>query len=183
MTNLIKIPMVDGKFAVNFPEKCVYCGKPQEFLVPITASRSSGSQYNRSRQSATFQVPYCKEHSQSNKKYRTWLSLIFFTCLAFSCGAQIMISFALNLQETFQTCVLGPVLALLFAFLVGNLGARKLWGAVNQTVADLPGSMVDGGLGLQMMMGGDVVGFSFTNELIAHEFADMNKLIVEYGNN
>lgn len=180
MTNLIKIPMVDGKFNVSFPEKCVYCGKPQEFIVPITASRSSGGRYNRIRQSATFQVPYCQEHSQSNKKYRTWLGAIFFVCLAFSCAAQLMISFALDLQETFQICVLGPALALVFAFLVGNLGVRKIWGSFDQTVADLPRSTVDGGLGLEMAMGTDTVGFSFSNDIIAQEFARLNGLTIEY---
>jgi hypothetical protein len=175
--------MVDGKFNIRFPEKCVYCGKPQEVLVPIVASRSSGSRYNRVRQSATFQVPYCQEHSQSNKKYRTWLSLIFFICLAFSCTAQLIISFALDLQETFQICVLGPVLALLFAFLVGNLGVRKVWGNFNEIVANLPGAGMDGGLGLKMSMGTDVVGFSFTDQTIAQEFARLNGLPVEYFDN
>jgi hypothetical protein len=182
MTNLIKIPIMDGKFEVRFPEKCVYCGKSQEIIVPITASRSSGSQYNRIHKRATFQVPYCQEHSRSNKTYRTWLSVLFFTCLAFSCAAQLIISFALDLQETFQICVLGPTLALVFAFLVGNLGVRKVWSRFDKTFAELPGSWVDGGLGLSMMMGGDVVGFSFSNQAIAQEFAQMNGLSVEFTN-
>lgn len=182
MKNLVKIPIVDGKFDVRFPEKCVFCGKPQEVIVPIAASRSSGTQYNRIHESATFQVPYCREHSQSNKKYRTWLSLLFFTCLAFSCAAQLIISFTLDLQETFQVCVLGPTLALIFAFLVGNLGVRKVWGTFDKTFAGLPGVGVSGGLGLSMLMGGDVVGFSFSNQAIAEEFARMNGLPIETTN-
>jgi hypothetical protein len=179
MKNLVTIPLVNGRATASFPEKCVYCGIPHELTVPITVSRTTGSQYNRVTQRVTFDVPYCNEHALAGRKYRRWLSVIFLLCLAFSCTAQILISFALDLQEPFQVFVLGPILALLFAFLVGNLGVRKIWGAMNEVMHDLPGNWVDGGLGLQMMMGSDEIGLSFTSESFAREFARLNNRIVQ----
>src|SRR5690349_19004694 len=107
MKNLVTIPIVNGTATAVFPEKCVYCGIPQEMTVPITTSRSTGTQYNR------------------------------------------------------------VTLALIFAITVGSFGVRRIWGALNEVVHDLPGSWADGGLGVQMMMGTDEVGLSFTRDEFA----------------
>src|SRR5689334_8885640 len=102
MKNLVTIPVTNGSATATFPQKCVYCGAQPEVTVPITTSRTTGSQHSRVTQRATFDVPYCNEHAQAGKKYRRWLIAIFIACLAFSCITQILISFSLDLQDPFQ---------------------------------------------------------------------------------
>ncbi|MBL8050823.1 MAG: hypothetical protein JNM46_06340, partial [Anaerolineales bacterium] len=125
------IPIINNKADVQFPQKCVYCGKPHEFTVPVIASRSTGTQYYRQHFKLTFDVPYCREHVNKAKRLGLILNLIFFLCLLLSCVASILVSFALDLQDTFQICVLGPGIALIFAILTGSIGVRKVWGFFN----------------------------------------------------
>lgn len=180
-SNLIRIERnANNAYAAQFPQTCVYCGSPAALHVPLTASYSSGGRYNRLLQSAVFDVPYCNEHAAANKRYMRWLTVFLASCIVFSCIAQILISFALNLQEVFQVCVLGPALALTFAFTAGTLGVRRVWGLFNEEIRDLPAPGGRGGLGLRMEMGADgTVGFSFTRDEYAVEFARMNGRQVE----
>ena len=170
------IPIVEDKAQVQFPQKCVYCGKPQEFIVPVIASRSTGTQYYRQHYKITFDVPYCSEHVNKAKRLGLILNIVFFLCLLISCATSILISFSLNLQDTFQICVLGPGVALIFAILIGSVGVRKVWGFFNDEIRDLPGFWGQGHLGIKVAMGNDEVGIAFTNEEIAHEFSRLNKL-------
>lgn len=170
------IPIVENKVDVQFPQKCVYCGKPHEFTVPVIASRSTGTQYNRQRFNITFDVPYCREHVNKAKSLGLILNSIFFLCLLLSCTTSILVSFALDLQDTFQICVLGPSIALIFAVLTGSIGVRKAWGFFNDEVRDLPGFWGQGHLGIKVLLGNDEVGIAFTNEEIAREFSRLNKL-------
>jgi len=170
------ISIVDGKVNVQFPQKCVYCGKPQEFTVGVVASRSTGTQYYRQHSSITLDVPYCSEHVNKAKRLGLILNIIFFLCLLISCATSILVSFALDLQDTFQICVLGPCLALIFAILTGSIGVRKVWGFFNDEIRDLPSFFGQGHLGIKVMMGNEQIGIAFTNEEIGHEFARLNKL-------
>lgn len=168
------IPIVDNKANVKFPQKCVYCCQPQEFTLPVKAFRSSGSQYYRQSTGIVFDVPYCAEHAHKPKRLGLILNIIFFACLALSCTTSFIISFALDLQETFQICVLGPGLAFLFAILTGSVGVRKIWGFFNKEIQDLPGFWEQGSLGIQVAMGNEGVGIAFTNEEYAKEFSELN---------
>lgn len=170
------IPIVDGKVNVQFPQKCVYCGMPHEFNVGVIASRSTGTQYHRQHKSVTFDVPYCAEHVGKAKRLGLILNIIFFLCLLISCATSVLISFSLNLQDTFQICVLGPGIALLFAILTGSVGVRKIWGFFNDEIRDLLGFWGQGHLGIKTAMGNDEVGIAFTNDDIAREFGLINKL-------
>lgn len=170
------IPIVDGKVSVQFPQRCVYCSKPQELTVGVVASRSSGTQYYRQHSSVTFDAPYCRDHANKAKQLGLVLNIIFFLCLLISCATSILVSFALDLQDTFQICVLGPGLALIFAILTGSIGVRKIWGFFNNEVRDLPGFFGQGHLGIKVMMSNEQIGIAFINEEIGHEFARLNKL-------
>jgi hypothetical protein len=169
------VPIVDGKVNVQFPQKCVYCGKPKEFTVSVLASRSTGTQYYRQHSKVTLDVPYCGDHVQKAKHLGLILNGVFFLCLLISCATSILISFALDLQDTFQVCVLAPTVALVFAILTGFYGVRKVWGAFNHEVRDLPGFWGQGHLGIQVFMGDQQVGIAFSNEEYAEEFSRLNE--------
>lgn len=172
-----KIPLdKQGNAVMVFPNQCVYCGKPLETNVPITTTYSSGSAQYRHRTQVTIEVPYCYQHANRGKQLGLILNVIFFVCLLISCSTSILISFSLNLQDTFQICVLSPVLALIFAFLTGSVGIRKIWGLFNKEVRDLPHFFNRGQLGISLALGPNALGIAFNNETFAKEFGRINNL-------
>ena len=73
----VNIPIVEGKYRVLFPEKCVYCGAPKEVAMRRTASGGT----RRRRRYVTVDVPYCAEHARESKRNARVLTVGLVTIL------------------------------------------------------------------------------------------------------
>jgi hypothetical protein len=164
----VKIPIVDGKYHVVFPEKCVYCGGPKELMRQQMAS--AGRQ--RRQRYVTVDVPYCSEHAGVAKRNARVLTLGFVVILLTSCCVLFGVTTSINREPGTMLLVALGFVALGLAY-----GGRELFRRImSRSIA----SMVDMGkgphIGLKMELAGDEVVFSFTNDEIADEFARLNSV-------
>jgi hypothetical protein len=165
----VHIPIVDGKYRVLFPEKCVYCGAPKAVAMRRTASAGT----SRRRRSVTFEVPYCAEHSRESKRNARVLTVGFVTVLLTSCCVLFGVTTSINRNPPTLLLVFLALIACGLAFAGRELFRRSMSRSVG-SMADMSG----GSLGLKIQLAGDEIAFSFANDGMAEEFARLNGVSV-----
>ena len=169
----VDIPIVDGKYKVLFPNKCVYCGAPKEVLVRRTASGGS----SRRKRFVTVEVPYCARHVRESKRNARILTVGFVGILLFSCCALFGITTSINRNPATSLLVLLAFLAFGLAYLGREL-IRKVMSKSTKTMADMVGGSY---LGLKIWPSSTKVVFAFANDQMAGEFARLNGQAVNAG--
>jgi hypothetical protein len=162
----IGIPIVDGKYHVAFPEKCVYCGAPKELTRRQTAS--AGRQ--KRRRFVTVDVPYCAEHASVAKRNARVLTLGFVVLLLTSCCVLFGVTTSINRSPSTTLMVFLAAVAVGLAFLGRELFRRLM----SRSVASMADMARGSHLGLGVRLAGDEVVFSFANDEMADEFARLN---------
>ena len=162
----VSIPVVDGKYQVLFPEKCIYCGAPKEVTLRQTVSAGQ----RRRRRFATVDVPYCAAHTRESKRNARALTVGFVTVLLTSCCVLFGVTTSINRNP--------PTWLLVFlAFVACGLawGGRELF---RKVMSRSVGSMADmsrgSHLGLKVSLVGDRIEFLFANDDMGDEFARLN---------
>jgi hypothetical protein len=162
----VSIPIVDGKYQVMFPEKCVYCGAPKEVTVRRTASAGT----SRRRRFATVEVPYCAEHVREAKRNSRILTVGFVLSLLFSCGALFGIATSINRNPSTFLLIVLALVAFGLAY-GGRALLRSRLARSNPTMAAMMGNRH---LGLEIQPFGTEIIFSFASDQMAEEFARVN---------
>jgi hypothetical protein len=161
----IKVPIIEGKYSVQFPKKCVYCGKPATKTLRETASAGS-----RRRRTAIFDVPYCDEHARATRRNATLLNAAFVVALVLSCAILFAVTSSL-LEEP------GTGLWVFLALVAVGLAIGARW-LLRRMVSKKSQAMADmlGGdrLGVRIQLAGQELTFAFANDEIAEEFARLN---------
>jgi hypothetical protein len=163
---IVSIPIVDGKYVVSFPEKCVYCGATPQ--VRLRQTRSGG----RSRRTTyvTVDVPYCAEHARQSRRNARILNLGWVIILLFSCAVMFGITTSINRNPPVWLLVVLALVAGGLAF-AGSRALRRPLSRSNPSMADM---LSTSHLGVNAELVGDEILFSFTNDQIADEFARLN---------
>ena len=163
----VEIPIVDGKYRVLFPEKCVYCGAPKEVAVRITASARTAPRRTRF---ATVTVPYCAKHDRESRRNARILMAGFVSLLLFSCCVLFAVTTSIKRDPAVGLMVGLGVVALGLAY-GGRLLLRKMLSRSISTMGDM---LRGDHLGLAIVPGYKDITFTFTNDQIAEEFAALN---------
>jgi hypothetical protein len=162
----VNIPIVDGKYRVLFPEKCVYCGAPKE--VEVNRTESAGS--SRRKYYATVAVPYCTAHLQEEKRNARFLLVGFLSLLVVSCCVLFGVTTSIKRDPSVEVMLVLALVALGLAY-AGRGLLRKVMSGAFPTMADMRGS---NRLGMQVSPSSTAITFWFTNDQIAEEFAQLN---------
>ena len=162
----VNIPIVDGKYQVLFPNKCVYCGAPKEVTVRRTASAGT----RRRRRFVTVEAPYCARHAREEKRNARVLTVGFVTILLTSCCVLFGVTTSIERSPPVALLVGLGVVALGLAY-GGKLLFRRIMTRSIPTMADMQRG---DHLGLGIAPGYKDVAFTFTNDDIAKEFARLN---------
>lgn len=162
----VEIPIVDGKYKVSFPAKCVYCGAPKAVIVRKTASAGSSQR----RRFVTVDVPYCAEHARESKRNARILTVGLIAILIVSCGVLFSITTSINRNPSTGLLIFLAVVAFGLAY-AGREMLRRMLSRSQGTMGD----MIGGDLGFKVKPLGNKVVFSFTNGRIADEFAQLNR--------
>ena len=162
----LAIPIVDGKYKVAFPPKCVYCGAPKEVTLRKTASAGP----NRRRRIVAVSVPYCATHARVSKRNSLILTVGLIAALLFSCGILFGITTSFVDDPSDMLLVFLGFAGIGLA-LVGRELLRRVLARSSETMRD---STSGGDLGIRMWLAGPKVMFSFSNGRIAAEFAQLN---------
>ncbi|MCP4542360.1 MAG: hypothetical protein GY832_35000 [Chloroflexi bacterium] len=162
----VSIPIVDGKYKVSFPAKCVYCGVPKE----VTVRRTFSGGTSRRRRFVTVEVPYCAAHAREEKRNARILTLGIVSIFMFSCCALFGITTGINRNPSTTFLIFLALLAGGLAYLGREL-IRKVMSRSTQTMADM---MKGRYLGLKVWPSSTAAVFSFSNDQIANEFAQLN---------
>ncbi len=162
----VSIPIVDGKYKVSFPDRCVYCGAAKEVTVRRTVSGGT----SRRRHFATLELPYCAEHVRAEKRNDRILVVGSVLVLLFSCCTLFGITTSINRDPPVTLLILLAVLAVGLAY-GGRELLRKVLSRSNRTMADMVGSRY---LGLKIRPSSTEIVFSFTNDQMAEAFARLN---------
>jgi hypothetical protein len=162
----VSIPIVDGKYHVAFPEKCVYCGAPKELTRRQTAS--AGRQ--KRRRFVTIDVPYCAEHASMAKRNARVLAIGFVLIMLTSCCVLFGVTTSINRNPPTTLLVFLAFVAVGLAFLGRELFRRVM----SRSVASMADMARGSHLGLGVRLAGDEVVFSFANDEMADEFARLN---------
>ena len=163
----VHVPYEGGKYQVEFPKKCVYCGVPSE--VTSREITSSGATTRR-RRFVTVDVPYCGEHAREKKRNTRTLTAAFVLTLLFSCFVLFAITTSINREPP-------TLLLVVLAFVAWGLaiGGRELLRRVmvssRPSMADMSGGS---SLGLVVKLIGNEISFAFANDQMADEFARLN---------
>ncbi len=165
MMTEVEIPIVDGKYKVLFPPKCVYCGAPKEVTVRKTAS--SGS--SRRKRFVTVDVPYCAEHARESKRNARVLTAVLIVLVIVSCGVLFGITTSINRNPSTGLLIFLALVAFGLAY-AGREALRRAMSRSRKSMAD----MTKGNLGIKVVPLSNKVVFSFTNGRIADEFAQLN---------
>ncbi len=169
----VSIPIVDGKYKVVFPKRCVYCNAPKEVTVRRTFSAGS----SRRKSFVTVEVPYCTAHARDEKRNARILTLGVVSIFLFSCCALFGITTSINRNPATTLLVFLAILAGGLAYLGREL-IRKVMSRSTKTMTDMMGGSY---LGLRAWPSSTSVRFSFSNEQIADEFARLNGQDVDAG--
>ena len=169
----IDIPIVDGKYKVLFPNKCVYCGAPKE----VTVRRTFRGGTSRRRRFVTVEVPYCARHAGEEKRNARILTVGVVSIFLISCCAMFVITTSINRNPETTLLVFLAVLAGGLAYLGREL-IRKVMSRSTKTMADMMGGSY---LGLRALPSRTKVVFSFANDQMADEFARLNGQTVNIG--
>lgn len=162
----VSVPIVDGKYHVVFPEKCVYCGAPKELTRRQTAS--AGRQ--RRRRYVTVDVPYCSEHAGLAKRNARVLTIGFVVILLTSCCVLFGVTTSIDREPSTTLLVFLALAAVGLAF-----GGRELFRKVmSRSIASMADMGSGSHIGLKVDLAGKEVVFSFTNDAVADEFARLN---------
>jgi hypothetical protein len=161
----VEIPIIEGKYSVQFPQKCVYCGKPSTKALRTTASAGS-----RRRRSVSFDVPYCDEHARTTRRNATLLNAGFVVALLLSCAVLFAITSSLIEEPAVGLWVFLALVALGLA-LGGRWLLRRAISSKSQSMADMVGG---DRLGVRIQLAGDEITFTFANDEIAKEFSRLN---------
>ncbi len=162
----VSIPIVDGKYKVSFPAKCVYCGAPKE----VMARRTFSSGSSRRRRFVTVEVPYCAAHARDEKRNARILTLGVVSIFLFSCCVLFSITTSINRNPATMLLVFLAILAGGLAY-VGRELIRKMMSRSTKSMADMIGGSY---LGLRVWPSSTAAVFSFSNDQIADEFARLN---------
>ena len=162
----VNIPIVDGKYRVLFPDKCVYCGVPKE----IDVNRTEGAGSGRHRYYASVTVPYCAAHLQEEKRNTRFLLVGFLSLLVVSCCVLFGVTTSIQRSPSVEVMLVLALVALGLAY-AGRGLLRKVMSGSFPTMADMQGS---NRLGLQVVPSRTVITFWFANDQIADEFAQLN---------
>jgi hypothetical protein len=162
----VSIPIVDGKYRVSFPGRCVYCGAAKEVTVRRTVSGGT----SRRKHFATLELPYCTEHVRAEKRNGRILVVGSVLVLLISCCALFGITTSINRNPPVTLLVLLAVLAVGLAY-GGRELIRKVLSRSNETMADMVGSRH---LGLKIQPSSTEIVFSFANDRVAEDFARLN---------
>ncbi|MEJ2746333.1 MAG: hypothetical protein P8183_00200 [Anaerolineae bacterium] len=165
MMTEVEIPIVDGKYEVLFPPKCVYCGAPKEVTVRKTAS--SGS--SRRKRFVTVDVPYCAEHARESKRNARLLTAVLIVLVIVSCGVLFGITTSINRNPSTGLLIFLALIAVGLAY-AGREALRRVMSRSRKSMGD----MTKGNLGIKVVPLYNKVVFSFTNGRIAAEFAQLN---------
>ena len=165
MMTKVEIPIVDGKYKVLFPSKCVYCGVPKDVSLRKTASAGT----SRRKRFVTVDVPYCAEHARESKRNANVLTAVLIVILLVSCGVLFGITTSINRNPSTGLLIFLALIAVGMAY-GGRVLLRKPLARSRPTMGDMAG----GSLGFQAQLVGNKVVFSFVNGRIATEFAQLN---------
>jgi hypothetical protein len=167
----VSIPIVDGKYQVVFPEKCVYCGGPKELTRRQTAS--AGRQ--KRRRFVTVDVPYCAEHASVAKRNARVLTIGFVVIMLTSCCVLFGVTTSINRNPSTTLMVFLALVAVGLAF-AGRELFRRVMSRSMASMTDMSGGSH---LGLGVKLAGGEVAFSFANDEMADEFARLNGVMGE----
>ena len=163
----VDIPIVDGKYQVVFPEKCVYCGAPKEVDETVLASRK---QTPRRTAYVTVTVLYCTQHYRAARRNARILVAAFVSLFLFSCCVLFSITTSIKRDPPVGLMVGLGVVALGLAY-GGKLLLRR---ALSRSIPTMGDMMRGDNLGLAIVPGYEDITFTFTNDQIAEEFARLN---------
>jgi hypothetical protein len=167
----VSIPIVDGKYHVVFPEKCVYCGAPKE----LTRRQTTSAGRQKRRRFVTVDVPYCAEHASVAKRNTMVLTIGFVVIMLTSCCVLFGVTTSINQDPSTTLMVFLAAVAVGLAFLGRELFRRVMSRSV-ASMADMSGGSH---LGLGVRLAGDAVAFSFANDEMADEFARLNGVVCD----
>lgn len=165
----VNIPIVDGKYHVVFPEKCVYCGAPKE----STRRQTAHAGRQKRRRSVTVDVPYCAEHASMAKRNAMVLTIGFVAIMLTSCCVLFGVTTSINRNPSTTILVFLAFVAVGLAFLGREL-FRKV---MSRSVASMADMARGSHLGLGVRLADNEVVFSFANEEMAGEFARLNGVV------
>ena len=162
----ISMPIIEGKYSVLFPEKCVYCGEPA--TEKRRQSASAGSR--RRRRSITVEVPYCTEHARTSKRNAAILTAGFVLTLLLSCCVLFAATTTFMAEPAVELMLFLALVAFGLAF-GGRWVLRRVGSQMSQSMADMAGGSH---LGLRTQLAGDEIAFTFVNDQMAEEFIRLN---------
>jgi len=161
----VEIPIVDGKYNVLFPPKCIYCGIPKEVTIRMSGRSKSG----RKTRLTAMDVPYCAEHARESKRNDRALIVGLIASFLVSCCVLFSITSSIIEDPSTELYLFLAFIAIILA-LAGRWMLRQLLSRSRETMADMSG----GQLGFRVIPLHDKVSFSFVNAQIADEFAQLN---------
>jgi len=167
------------QFIVNFPDKCIYCGKPQTTTKSLLATGNTASYNKIVTSTLELAAPYCDSCSQEAEKNEKIIGIISLATF----GISAILTYLIVKDTIRLNFIAGLLLGItVFAFmgmfmnfLVGMI-ARLLGSMIRPTLIDMPmfGSIPLLGIGARML-GSSNVEIYVANDEIAREFAEMNK--------
>ncbi len=163
----VALPLVNGKYKAEFPDKCVYCGAPRALTLRQTASAGS----SRRKRFVTVDVPFCAAHARESRHNARLLTSILIVLSLVSCGLLFGITTSINRNPATGLLVFLGLVAVGLAF-AGRELLRKRLVRTHETMGDMPRG---GLLGFKVRLAGDQVQFSFVNGRMADEFAQLNQ--------
>jgi len=167
---------INSQTQLQFPPRCVYCGKPTGNTLPMKIQANDDLIYrgNAPQYPLEFQMPLCPEHAALSEKLKGRMRIILlaslFTCLVIS---SVILSFinhnpSLAIMISILLCVpLGFVITLLI---------KAILGASNPLYKDVPTFPGDWVLGFDSTT--PVLNkliLTFTNPETAAEFEALNR--------
>jgi hypothetical protein len=173
------------KVEVNFPPRCIYCGRPAQTQVLVDVSGGRQTKYKSVSYSTKLLLPYCLDDAIVNHRYKRLMMVIgiplfliifvgwFFLMMPFSALVKDLPGNIILVPLIFP-CIGNGILA--FAAIVLLHGILLL---VFPKFRKIPFISEDGALGVTVKMHASMMGvsgleFSFTNKDYAADFAQLN---------
>jgi hypothetical protein len=177
MNKTLRVPSdAEGKFALRFPDRCIYCGQPAEKIVEWNITFTGSGKEKGVKYSTTQQVPFCARHERESKFLKSVDNFLYSFCALV--GLAICVWLFISYIDIAPGIVGGKKLSLLLSFLTGFVAFMVMaillqlgWHRLRPSAEDRLDLL---GVGAEFAPDGRHLDVTFTNEMIAAEFAKEN---------